>query len=184
MGLLELLLIAVGLSMDAFAVAVCKGLSIRGAILKPALTVGFYFGASQALMPLAGYFAGTWFAEYITAFDHWAAFVILTIIGAKMLKDSFDGQVSVTDASLAFKVMLPLTVATSIDALAVGITFAFFNVHIVPAVTFIGFVTFALSAAGVAAGRAAGARLRSKAELLGGIILILIGIKILVEHTF
>jgi putative Mn2+ efflux pump MntP len=185
MGLTELLLIAVGLSMDAFAVAVCKGLSIRKVSLKSVLTVGFYFGAFQAAMPLIGYFVGSQFSDKITAFDHWIAFALLVLIGGKMIKGSLTDQCSEgtdVDSSLSPRAMLPLAIATSIDALAVGVSFAFLSVRIAPAVSFIGATTFALSMLGVAVGKAVGAKFRSKAELAGGIVLVLIGLKILLEH--
>jgi len=186
MGFLELFLVAVGLSMDAFAVAVCHGLTMRKADWKKALVVGLYFGLFQAGMPLIGYFVGAQFSNLITAVDHWVVFVLLAVIGGKMIYESrqkecgADGEVE--EASLAFGKMLPLALATSIDALAVGVSFAFLRVEIVPAVSFIGVTTLLLSMVGVKAGHVFGARFKSKAELAGGVILVLMGIKILLEH--
>lgn len=184
MGMAELFLIAVGLSMDAFAVAVCKGLSIQNARLKEALIVGLYFGVFQAVMPLIGYSIGVQFAEYITAFDHWIAFLLLGFIGGKMIKESLSDKcpAASSSSSLLPKEMLPLAVATSIDALAVGVSFAFLSVRIAPAVSFIGVTTLVLSMLGVVVGKGAGARFKTKAELAGGIVLVLIGVKILLEH--
>lgn len=181
MNLLELLLIAVGLSMDAFAVSICKGLSVRKLQVKHALTAGLYFGGFQALMPLIGYFLGTQFQSLITDIDHWIAFVLLSLIGFNMVRESF-GESERLDASFRFKTMLPLAIATSIDALAVGVTFAFLQVQIIPAVSFIGVITFVFSAVGIKIGNVFGAKYKSKAELLGGVVLILMGIKILLEH--
>ncbi len=184
MGLLELFLIAVGLSMDAFAVSVCKGLSTRELKLKNYLIIGAWFGGFQALMPTIGYFLGSTFEEYIVAYDHWAAFILLAIIGGNMIKEglSKDGD-NCADCSFSFKTMLPLAVATSIDALAVGITFALLpDVKLPLAVCFIGVTTFALSALGLRVGNVFGLKYKSRAEIAGGIILILIGLKILLEH--
>ena len=182
MKLIELFLIAVGLSMDAFAVSVCKGLSMQKASLKKAIIVGAYFGIFQAAMPALGYLLGIQFADKIEAFDHWVAFALLVIIGINMVKESLSKEEEKADDSLQVKVMLVLAIATSIDALAVGISFAFLHVDILPAVTFIGITTFCLSVAGVKIGNVFGSRYKSKAELVGGIILILIGLKILLEH--
>ncbi|MDL2233822.1 manganese efflux pump MntP family protein [Ruminococcaceae bacterium OttesenSCG-928-L11] len=188
MSLLELALIAVGLSMDAFAVAMCKGLSMRKSSPRQMLIVGLYFGGFQAAMPLLGYFLGSRFAVYITALDHWMAFVLLGVIGGKMIAEGLSHRgeeaecATESDASLKLRDMLPLAVATSIDALAVGITFAFLYVDIVPAVTFIGVVTLVLSMVGVKLGNLAGSKFQSKAELAGGVILVLMGVKILLEH--
>ena len=181
MGLGELFLVAVGLSMDAFAVSVCKGLSVSKATLRHSLACGAYFGLFQALMPLLGWLLGVQFQSMITSVDHWIAFVLLTIIGVNMIRES-RGEGEDVDCSFAPRAMLPLAVATSIDALAVGVTFAFLKVLIVPAVTFIGVTTFLLSAVGVRVGAVFGARFRSGAELAGGVILVLMGIKILLEH--
>ena len=182
MSIFELLLLAVGLSMDAFAVAVCKGLATGKVRFRHMLIPGIWFGAFQALMPLIGYFLGARFEKYIVSVDHWIAFVLLVGIGANMLREALQDESGEEDASLSVKVMLPLALATSIDALAVGITFAFLQVRIVPAVSFIGVVTFLLSMAGVKIGSLFGARWRKRAELAGGVILILLGIKILLEH--
>ena len=181
MSLWELFVIALGLSMDAFAVAVCKGLSVP--TLRPvhSLTCGLYFGAFQGLRPLLGWLLGVQFQSMITSIDHWIAFLLLGLIGVNMIRESREASCPL-DSSFSPRAMLPLAVATSIDALAVGITFAFLNVKILPAVIFIGTVTFLLSAAGVRVGAVFGARFRSKAELAGGVILILMGLKILLEH--
>lgn len=181
MQLWELFVIAVGLSMDAFAVSICKGLSVQRLRWSHALTAGAWFGAFQALMPLAGWLLGTRFEGIITSVDHWVAFVLLVLIGGNMVKES-RGACEALDASFAVRAMFPLAVATSIDALAVGVTFAFLRVAILPAVLFIGCTTLALSAAGVKAGSVFGARYRARAELFGGLVLILMGVKILLEH--
>ena len=181
MSLWELFVIALGLSMDAFAVAVCKGLSVP--TLRPvhSLTCGLYFGAFQGLMPLLGWLLGVQFQSMITSIDHWIAFVLLALIGLNMVKESRSAP---EDESPDFspRAMFPLAIATSIDALAVGVTFAFLSVDIAPAVTFIGVITFVLSAIGVRIGAAAGARFKSGAELFGGLVLIVMGTKILLEH--
>lgn len=182
MGTLELFILAVALSMDAFAVAICKGLSIRKLKLSQALTVGLWFGAFQALMPAAGYLLGSAFADLVTAVDHWIAFVLLAVIGVNMVREGLHGDEESCDPSLSFRVMLMLAIATSIDALAVGVTFALLPVNIVAAVSFIGVVTFIISAVGVKIGNLFGARYKSKAEIFGGVVLILIGAKILLEH--
>ena len=182
MTILELFILAVGLSMDAFAVAVCKGLAIGKINMKHALIVGLWFGGFQALMPLVGYLLGSSFAEYIAAVDHWIAMILLTLIGANMVRESLDRDPEHADPSLGFKTMLVMAVATSIDALAVGVTFAFLEVRILPAVSFIGVVTFLLSALGVKIGSIFGTKYKSKAELTGGVILILLGLKIFLEH--
>lgn len=182
MGIWELFVIAIGLSMDAFAVAICKGLSVEKASKKHSLIVGLYFGGFQALMPLIGYFLGVNFQEQIESIDHWIAFILLGIIGVNMIRES-RGRAEKLDASFSLKSMIPLAVATSIDALAVGVTFAFLKVQIVLAVSFIGVTTFVLSAVGVKLGNVFGAKYKSKAELAGGIVLILMGLKILLEHT-
>ncbi len=182
MSLIELFLIAVALSMDAFAVAICKGLSMRCMNPKSAVVIGLYFGGFQALMPLLGFLLGIRFQEAITAYDHWIAFVLLSVIGGNMIKESLNPEEDSCDASVSFQSMVVLAVATSIDALAVGVTFAFLKVRILPAVSFIGSITFLLSIVGVKVGTVFGARYKSKAEAAGGIILIAIGLKILVEH--
>lgn len=180
MGLLELFILAVGLSMDAFAVSVCKGLSLGKINGKHMCAAGVWFGGFQALMPLIGYFAGKFFADMITEYDHWIAFILLVFIGGSMVKESFDDE-ECADSSMDVKTMFMLAVATSIDALAVGVTFAFLKVAIVPAVSLIGIVTFVCSAAGVKIGSIFGMKYKSQAELCGGLILILIGLKILLE---
>ncbi len=181
MTTLELFLLAVGLSMDAFAVSVCKGLATPKISFKNAVIVGLWFGGFQALMPFLGYYLGINFRDYITAVDHWIAFILLGIIGANMIKESF-GDEGEADSSLDVRTMFLLAVATSIDALAVGITFAFLDVNIIHAVTFIGITTFVLSAVGVFIGHIFGLKYKSKAEITGGVILILLGTKILLEH--
>lgn len=180
MSILELFILAAGLSMDAFAVSVCKGLSLGKINWKHMCTAGLWFGGFQALMPLAGYCVGRVFANMITKYDHWVAFVLLLLIGGSMIKESFEKEEQM-DCSMSAKSMLVLAVATSIDALAVGVTFAFLKVPILPAVSFIGIITFACSAAGVKIGSIFGMKYKSKAELCGGVILIMIGFKILLE---
>ncbi|MDR0861635.1 MAG: manganese efflux pump MntP family protein [Oscillospiraceae bacterium] len=184
MNFIELFLLAVGLSMDAFAVSVCAGLSLDKATLKNAAIVALYFGFFQAAMPLVGYLVGSQFSDLISAYDHWVAFVLLAFIGGKMIRDSLSQDCESDDGitTPSVRKMLPLAVATSIDALAVGVSFAFLEVSIVPAVSFIGVVTFALSLVGVQVGKAFGSRFKSKAELVGGIILVGMGAKILIEH--
>lgn len=183
MGFWELLLLGVGLSMDAFAVSVCKGLAMKKATLKAELTCGVWFGGFQALMPLIGFFLGTLFADAIQAFDHWIAFGLLALIGGNMLKEAFGDEEENADADLSVKTMFLMAVATSIDALAVGISLAMAgNVNIWIAISLIGVTTFLLSAAGVAVGNIFGSRYEKKAEIAGGIILILLGVKILLEH--
>ena len=184
MGFIELVLIAVGLSMDAFAVAVCKGLSVQKLKGKHYLAVGLWFGGFQALMPTLGYLLGTTFEKYITSVDHWVAFVLLCLIGGNMLKEGFSREEEKAEnASFGFKDRLLLAVATSVDALAVGITFALLpEVNIFSAVGLIGLTTCCLSALGLKVGNIFGLKYKSKAEIAGGIILILIGVKILLEH--
>lgn len=182
MTIFELFILAVGLSMDAFAVAVCKGLAIGRIQWKHVLIVGLWFGGFQALMPLIGYLLGSSFAEYIAAVDHWIAMILLVLIGANMVRESLDKDPEHVNPSLGYKTMLIMAIATSIDALAVGVTFAFLEVRILPAVTFIGVITFLLSALGVKIGSIFGTKYKIKAELAGGVILILLGIKILLEH--
>lgn len=181
MGILELVLISVGLAMDAFAVSICKGLSVKNINIKHYLITGVYFGGFQALMPLIGYLLGINFQELIVNVDHWIAFILLSLIGINMIKESFGDDENFND-SFKFKEMLPLAIATSIDALAVGITFAFLNVNIIIAVILIGSITFIISALGIRIGRIFGDKYKNKAELCGGIVLILMGIKILLEH--
>ena len=181
MGVLELIFIAIGLSMDAFAVSICKGLSLKKVNLKQMMIAGLYFGGFQALMPLIGYLLGVGFESFVQSIDHWIAFILLTILGINMIKESFSDDENV-DSNFTFKVMLPLAIATSIDALAVGITFAFLRVNILISILVIGITTFGFSFLGVKIGNVAGEKFKNKAELIGGIILILIGLKILLEH--
>ena len=183
MGFVELLLLAVGLSMDAFAVSICKGLSMKKAGLKEGCICGAWFGGFQALMPLIGFFLGTLFADAIEAFDHWVAFGLLALIGINMLREAFGPQEEECCDDLSFKKMFVMAVATSIDALAVGIFLAMAgDVNIFVAIAFIGVITFALSAAGVKIGNVFGSRFQKDAQIAGGVILILLGIKILLEH--
>lgn len=182
MDLLTLLTLAVGLAMDAFAVSICKGLAMREKVLKKGIIVGLWFGGFQALMPTIGFFLGTQFKDQITSIDHWIAFVLLGLIGINMVKEALSNDEEQADDSIAVKEMFMLAVATSIDALAVGITSAFLNVHIVSAASMIGVCTFLISFAGVKIGNIFGTKYKSKAELAGGIILILLGFKILFEH--
>ena len=181
MGVLEIFLIGIGLSMDAFAVSICKGLSTRVLKIKHALTCGLYFGFFQGFMPLIGYLLGTQFKDKIESIDHWIAFVLLFFIGFNMIKEAFENDEEV-DPDFSFKAMLPLAVATSIDALAVGVTFAFLRVDIILSVTLIALTTFIISMIGVKIGHIFGLKYKSKAELAGGIILIGMGVKILLEH--
>ena len=196
MNTIELLFLAVGLSMDAFAVAVGTGLSMKKALFSKMLVVGLYFGAFQALAPLAGYAAATLFAAQIIAYDHWVAFALLCFLGGKMTAGSFKknlrsgqkdpeathGGAACPEASLKPGRMLPLAFATSVDALAVGVSFAFLRVSLIPAVSLIGAVTLVISMAGVKIGSVSGAALKTKAEFAGGVLLVLIGAKILLEH--
>ena len=177
----ELLLIAVGLSMDAFAVAVCKGLSVKKLRPRHALLAGLWFGGFQFLMPVIGYLLGYRFEGLIQSIDHWIAFVLLSLIGGNMIRESFSDEEELND-DFGLKTMLLLAVATSIDALAVGVTFAFLSVKILPAAGLIGLTTFLLSICGICIGRYFGAKYKAGAERLGGVILILIGLKILLEH--
>lgn len=180
MGLLELFLIAVGLSMDAFAVSVCKGLSLGKIKMKHMVIAGLWFGGFQGLMPAIGYFFGNFFAGFVNNYAHWIAFGLLAFIGGNMIKESF-GKEEELDASMDVKSMLLLAIATSIDAMAVGVSFAFMQVQIVWAVLFIGVITFTLSAVGVKVGSIFGTKYKSKAEFVGGLVLIVIGLKILIE---
>lgn len=183
MSFFELFLLAIGLSMDAFAVSICEGLSMKKLNLKRAGILALFFGGFQAGMPLLGYLLGKNFQHYITSIDHWIAFVLLAIIGGNMIKEALDkDEEKKEDKKFNLKYVSVLAVATSIDALAVGITFAFLQVSIIPAVCLIGITTFILSFVGVKIGNVFGAKYKSKAELLGGTILIIIGLKILVEH--
>ena len=182
MGIIEIILLAIGLSMDAFAVAICKGLAMEKVSIKKVAIVGAWFGGFRALMTLFGFLLGVSFKDYIVAIDHWISFVLLGLIGFNMIKESLSKDEDEENSSLAFKLMLVLAVATSIDALAVGVTFAFLQVNVVLAVIIIGITTFILSSIGVKIGNVFGARYKSKAEFAGGLILILLGVKILLEH--
>jgi putative Mn2+ efflux pump MntP len=185
MELFEIILIAVGLSMDAFAVSITLGLSVKKLKIKEALIPGVYFGFFQALMPLIGYFVGTFFAHKIQSFDHWIAFTLLVIIGGKMIKDSFSKEEDkVKENPFQFATMLLLAIATSIDALAVGVTFSFFEINIILAIIIIGFTTFCISIGGVKIGNVFGTKYKSKAEFIGGAVLVILGFKILIEHLW
>lgn len=183
MKLFELFILAVGLSMDAFAVSICKGLSTKNLKIKHYAIIGAWFGGFQALMPTIGYFLGSTFEKYITSVDHWIAFVLLAIIGGNMIREGASKDEEKVNDSFSFKTMIVLAVATSIDALAVGVTFALLpNVNIGAAVSFIGVTTFILSAVGLKIGNIFGLKFKSKAEIAGGVILVLLGTKILLEH--
>ena len=185
MGFLELLLIGVGLSMDAFAVSICKGLNMRKINYRHAFVIALFFGAFQAIMPLLGYLLGKQFEQYITSFDHWIAFLLLLFIGGKMVIEAIKGgdeSEAAKDPALNLRELFLLAVATSIDALAVGITFAFLQVEIFSSIALIGCTTFVISFAGVVIGNRFGSRYERKAEIVGGVILVLIGVKILLEH--
>lgn len=184
MGIIELFLLGVGLSMDAFAVSICKGLGVKEVKPKHMGCCGLWFGGFQALMPLIGYILGSAFESYITKIDHWIAFVLLVFIGVNMIREALSDEEEQTSASFGFKTMLLMAIATSIDALAVGITFAFLGVNIWMAITLIGCTTFVFSAAGVKIGNVFGNKYKAKAEIVGGVILIAIGCKILIEHLF
>lgn len=189
MSFIELIIIAIGLSMDAFAVSIGKGLSLKKIKLSHYLKVGLWFGGFQALMPLLGYLLGSTFADIVSAFDHWVAFALLALIGGNMIKEACEKDDEECDCkkkdknSFGFVTMFTLAVATSIDALAIGVTFAFFKVAIIPAIITIGITTFLFSVAGLKIGNLFGCKYKSHAELFGGVILILIGLKILIEHT-
>ncbi len=182
MKFVDIFLIAIALSMDAFAVSICKGLSVRKVSAKHVLTAGVYFGGFQAIMPLIGFLLGFKFERFIVSVDHWIAFALLAVIGGNMIKEALGNDEEEPNASFSFKTMLPLAVATSIDALAVGISFAFLGVDIVAAAILIGITTFVLSGVGIFVGNIFGTKYKSKAELAGGAVLILIGLKILFEH--
>ena len=181
MGILELILIAIGLAMDAFAVSVCKGLSMPKMEWKKAIVIGLYFGVFQALMPFIGYILGVGFEDKIKNIDHWIAFILLVFIGINMIKEAFETKEESND-KIDFKTMIILAIATSIDALAVGVTFAFLNVNIMLAISLIGIITFIISMIGVKIGNVFGDKYETKAELAGGFILIFLGVKILLEH--
>ena len=183
MGIGELIVLSLGLGMDAFAVSICKGLSMKKMNWKKALIIGLYFGGFQAIMPVLGYFLSKGFENFVTSIDHWIAFILLSIIGGKMVKDAFNPENGENcNEDVGFKTMIVLAIATSIDALAVGITFAFLNVNLILAIALIGSITFFLSVIGTKVGNIFGDRYENKAELLGGVILIFLGIKILLEH--
>lgn len=183
MHIAELFIIAIGLSMDAFAVSICKGLSVRTLKPKHAGLTAVWFGGFQALMPLIGYYLGVSFADFVSSVDHWIAFVLLGIIGGNMIKESFSKEDVDCNPDFSVRTMFAMAVATSIDALAVGVSFAFLRVDIWMAVLFIGVITAVLSAGGVWLGNVFGSRFRSKAEFTGGFILMAMGLKILLEHT-
>lgn len=182
MSLFTLFVTAVGLSMDAFAVSICKGLAMKKLSWKKALIIGLWFGGFQALMPSVGYLLGSRFEKYVTSIDHWIAFALLALIGINMIRESLSGEEENANDAVDFKTMLLLAIATSIDALAVGVTYAFLQVQIAPAVSFIGIITFSLSIIGVKIGNVFGLKYKTKAEIAGGIILLLMGTKILLEH--
>lgn len=182
MSLFTLFVTAVGLSMDAFAVSICKGLAMKKLSWKKALIIGLWFGGFQALMPSVGYLLGSRFEKYVTSIDHWIAFVLLALIGISMIRESLSSEEENANDAVDFKTMLLLAIATSIDALAVGVTYAFLQVQIVPAVSFIGIITFSLSIIGVKIGNVFGLKYKTKAEIAGGVILLLMGTKILLEH--
>ena len=182
MNIVEIVIIGIGLAMDAFAVSVCKGLSMKKMNWKNAVIIALYFGIFQAGMPVLGYFLGSTFSSFVESVDHWIAFVLLSIIGGNMIKESFDDEIEKRNDRVDIKTMLILSVATSIDALTVGITFAFLKANIIISAIIIGVITFVLSILGVNLGNKFGDKFQNKAELFGGIILILIGLKILLEH--
>ena len=182
MSIVEVLFIGISLAMDAFAVAICKGLSMKKLEWKKVLIISVYFGFFQALMPVVGYYLGATFTNLVSSIDHWIAFILLAVIGVDMIKNSFDDEVEKRNDKVDFKTMIVLAIATSIDALAVGITFAFLEVNLIHAVCFIGVITFILSVLGVKIGNKFGDKFQNKAELLGGTVLLIIGLKILLEH--
>ena len=182
MGSIEIILISLGLAMDAFAVAICKGLSIKKIDWKKALIIALYFGFFQAIMPVIGYFLGTTFESFVVQIDHWIAFFLLAFIGGNMIKESFDDELEKCNDDVSFKTMIILAIATSIDALAVGITFALLRTHLILSVVTIGAITFGISLLGVKIGNKFGNKYQNKAECTGGLLLILLGTKILLEH--
>ena len=182
MEILEIILIAIGVAMDAFAVSICKGLSMKKMNWKKALIIGAYFGIFQGVMPLIGYFLGVTFQNLVTQIDHWVAFVLLSFVGLKMLKEAFANDSENINDNVDFKTMIVLAIATSIDALAIGITFAFLQTNILLAISIIGIITFAVCVIGVKIGNKFGDKYERKAETVGGLILIFMGIKILLEH--
>jgi len=182
LNLSEIIFIGIGLAMDAFAVSICKGLSMKKINWKSVIIISLYFGLFQAGMPVLGYFLGSTFSELVQQVDHWIAFILLAIIGGNMIKESTDDEVEKRNDKVDFKTMIILAIATSIDALAVGVTFAFFQVNLLLAITIIGIITSVLSFLGVLIGNKFGDKFQNRAELTGGIILIIIGLKILLEH--
>lgn len=182
MGSIEIILISLGLAMDAFAVAICKGLSMKKIDWKKALIIALYFGFFQAIMPVIGYFLGTTFESFVVQIDHWIAFFLLAFIGGNMIKESFDDELEKCNDDVSFKTMIILAIATSIDALAVGITFALLRTHLILSVVTIGAITFGISLLGVKIGNKFGNKYQNKAECTGGLLLILLGTKILLEH--
>ena len=182
MGIVEVLLTSIGLAMDALAVSICKGLSFSKIRFKNVIIVGLYFGIFQALMPLIGYILGSRFKELIVSVDHWIAFFLLALIGLSMLKEGLSKEYDNLDDNVSLKAMFPLAIATSIDALAVGITFSFLDVNILESIIFIGSITFFISLVGVVIGNKVGIKYQKKSQVIGGVILIIIGLKILLEH--
>ena len=182
MGILEILLISVGLAMDAFAVAICKGLSMKKMNWKKAIIIGLYFGIFQAIMPVIGYYLGSTFEEFVKNIDHWIAFGLLAFIGGNMIKEALNKESEEVNDDTGVKTMSLLAIATSIDALAVGITFALLDINLILSVLLIGIITFLLSIIGVKIGNKFGVKYKSKAEAMGGLLLILLGIKIVIEH--
>ena len=182
MELFEIILIGIGLAMDAFAVSICKGLSMQKINLKNSIIIALYFGLFQAIMPALGFFLGSAFSTFVVQVDHWIAFILLAIIGGNMIKESKDDELEKKNDKVNFKTMSILALATSIDAFAIGVTFAFFEVNLIISITIIGLITFILSFLGVIIGNRFGDKFQNKAELVGGIILIIIGLKILLEH--
>lgn len=182
MNLYEIILISIGLAMDAFAVSICKGLSMKKINWKSTIIIAIYFGLFQAIMPVFGYLLGSSFSVIVQKLDHWIAFILLAIIGGNMIKESKDDETEKRNDKVDFKTMILLAIATSIDALAVGVTFAFFEVNIFLSIIIIGLITFSLSFVGVIIGNKFGDKFQNKAEFIGGMILIIIGLKILLEH--
>lgn len=183
MGIIEILLLGISLSMDAFAVSICKGLSMKKINWKKGIIIGLYFGLFQALMPVIGYCLGSAFESFVTSIDHWIAFVLLSLIGGNMIKEAFGGDEKENcNDSIDFRIMIVLAITTSIDALSVGITFAFLDVNLLLAIILIGLTTFTISLIGVKIGNQFGSKYENKAQIAGGVVLILIGIKILLEH--
>lgn len=183
MDILSVVLIAIGLAMDAFAVSICKGLAQKDPPLRTCLIVGLWFGIFQALMPTIGFFLGSAFYDLISDYDHWIAFILLLVIGLNMIREALSGEEEDMNADISVKTMLPLAIATSIDALAVGISLAMTEDSIVLPALLIGLITFVISAVGVKIGGKVGSKFGTKAEIVGGVILILIGVKILLEHV-